>query len=150
MLIMVKYSTHGRHKINIINPGEHEYFNMWHTHPTSIYGKTNFVWVLHLFLCSSFQWLVIPFALHHPSVTSLTETTSGPDSWIGELRGDWSLSFYLDLFFTGIIGGLPFQVIIEHTVLCFLKIWLRFLCKLGIQMLHDIESSIWSSSCLFN
>ncbi len=59
---------------------------------------------------AAFQWLVIPFALTHPAVTLITETASGPDSWIGEIKADKSLGLYFDQLVSVILGGMPWQV----------------------------------------
>ncbi len=53
---------------------------------------------------------MVPFALTHPAVTPISETASGPGSWIGEVKADESLGLYLDVFISTILGAIPWQV----------------------------------------
>ncbi len=69
-----------------------------------------FCGILEAFRVVSVQWLVVPFAMTHSAVTPITETASGPDSWIGELHLDESLGLYIDLILAFVLGGMPFQV----------------------------------------
>ncbi len=67
---------------------------------------------MFMYICSAttFQWLVIPFAMTHPAVTPISQTASAANSWIGEVKADVSIGLYLDQMVSVVLGVIPFQV----------------------------------------
>lgn len=39
-----------------------------------------------------------------------SETTKGPDSWLGEIKGGPWPAYYVDIALAMILGGIPWQV----------------------------------------
>ena len=60
----------------------------------------------------------------HPAVTPISQTATGPNSWIGEVKADESIGLYFDQVISVILGAIPWQVSLQKAsilpVMCYI------------------------------